>query len=340
MDKFNNKTYFVGIDISKDHLDVSVLRKETVKKFEDKKVANTVEGYEKMVEWLEQKKIPLDDCLFCMEHTGVYGLVLFAWLSCMQADFVVEPGLRIKKSIGMVRGKNDTIDARRIAEYAYIHRSKLEPFCMPATVLLQIKELLTYRTFLVKTKISLKNTLKSHEKYQPICQLNFIIEDIKRQIAEYEDRIANMEKQIKELIFSNEEIARNFKLACSVKGIGLVIASFMIVTTNNFTSFQQARKYACYCGIAPFEHSSGSSIKSRTRVSHLANKRIKALLANAASIASCHDPELRAYYHRKLMEGKTKLQVLNAISNKLVSRVFAVVNRQTPYVNIYTYNFA
>ncbi len=170
--------------------------------------------------------------------------------------------------------------------------------------------------------------------------MNYITDDINKQIAECEIRIKNTEEQIKALISSNEEMARNFKLACSVKGIGLVIASFMIVTTNNFTSFNQARKYACYCGIAPFEHSSGSSIKARTRVSHLANKKIKSLLSSGARSAIRCDPQLRSYYLRKIAEGKNEKQVINAIRNKLISRVFVVVKRQLPYVNIHAHNFA
>ena len=131
---------------------------------------------------------------------------------------------------------------------------------------------------------------------------------------------------------------KNFDLATSVKGIGFVIAAFMLVTTNNFTSFENGRKYACYSGIAPFENSSGK-YKGKATVNHLANKKIKALLSNRANSAYQWDPELKAYYARKAKEGKEHQLIINSIRCKLVNRVFAVVKRQTPYVNIYQQRF-
>jgi hypothetical protein len=53
-----------------------------------------------------------------MEHTGTYGLLLFAWLSQLGIDYCVEPGIKIKRSSGITRRKNDKVDARKIADYA------------------------------------------------------------------------------------------------------------------------------------------------------------------------------------------------------------------------------
>jgi transposase len=339
MNKFTKKKAFIGIDISKDQLDLGLLKEERSGAFEDKKVSNSFSGFEAMAKWIEKKDIQLDSCLFCMEHTGTYGLLLFAWLSQMGIDFVVEPGLKIKKSLGITRGKNDKLDARRIADYAYTNRAKLEPFIMPSALLIQIKQLLTYRDQLTRIRSSFKNSLKSHGQYQRVSGLKSITEDITVQIENLAQRIKSTEKQVESLIESDEELKKNYKLAISVKGIGFVIATFMIVTTNNFTGFENGRKYACYSGIAPFEHTSGTSIRGKTRVSNLANKKIKSLLSNGANSAYKWDPELKNYYKRKIAEGKDHNLVINSISCKLVNRVFAVVKRQTPFVVTYKQNF-
>ena len=86
--------------------------------------------------------------------------------------------------------------------------------------------------------------------------------------------------------------------------------------------------------MAPFEHISGTSIRGKTRVSHIANKRIKANLNNAARSAVQNDPELRIYYDRKAKDGKEHGVIMNAIKFKLITRVFAVINRGTPFVRI------
>lgn len=339
MKKISNKKYFLGVDISKDVLDISLVHGATYGSFKDKKIKNSFDGFEKMYNWLLKQGVEHEDCILCMEHTGTYGLLLFAWLSQMKIDYCVEPGLKIKRSLGMTRGKNDKVDARRLADYAYSNREKLSTFELPSTLIIQIKQFLTYREQLVKIKTSLKNSLKSHKTYQKVSGINSISEEIQSQIENQEARIKEVESQIVKLINTDPAMKKNFDLATSVKGIGLVIATFMLVTTNNFTGFENGRKYACYSGIAPFEYSSGSSIRGRTKVSQLGNKKMKALLSNGANSAYKYDPEIKAYYERKKNEGKDHKLIINAISCKLVNRVFATVKRQTPYVTFKHQNF-
>lgn len=337
--KFTKKKYFIGVDISKDTLDLALLKEECYGSFQDYKVENSFNGFDKVENWVLKQEIDFKDCLFCMEHTGTYGLLFFAWLSQMEVDYCVEPGTQIKKSIGMARGKNDKIDARRIADYAYSNRAKLKLFQLPSTLVLQLKQLLTYRSQLIKIRTSLKNSLKSHEQYQRVSGLKNITDQISIQIKEYDKRADQVERQIKNVINSDKSLKKNFDLATSIKGIGLVITAYMIVTTNNFTSFENGRKYACYSGIAPFDNISGTSIKGKAKVSHLANKKIKTLLTNGANSACTWDQEFKTYYKTKLAEGKEHKLIINSIRCKLVNRVFAVVKRQTPYVSIYQHNF-
>ncbi len=285
MKNFIKKRHFLGIDISQEVLDISLMNEDSYGVYKDKQVKNTFDGFETILEWTAKQKIKIEDCLFCMEHTGTYGLLLFAWLSQMNIDYCVEPGLKIKRSLGLTRGKNDKIDARRLAEYACTNRAKLQAFELPSALILQIKQFLTYRDQLVKIKTSLKNSLKSHKTYQKVSGISEISADIMSQIKDYENHIGKAESKIIQLISLDPEVKKNFELATSVKGIGLVIAAFMLVTTNNFKGFDNGRKYACYSGIAPFEYSSGSSIRGRKRVSQLGNKRIKSLLSNGANSA-------------------------------------------------------
>lgn len=334
------KTDFLGIDISKDYIDCALLNAKHPGSFTNKQFSNDLDGFDTMMEWLVKNKTDLNRCLFCMEHTGTYGLLLFAWLSDKGTDFCVEPGLKIKRSLGMTRGKDDKIDARRIADYACTHVSKLKLFTLPSQIIISIKQLLTYREQLVRIRTSLKNSIKSHEQYEQITKIKTVTGDISSLIEDYNTRIMSVEKQIIEVINSDEDIQRNFLLSTSVKGIGLVIAAFLVVTTNNFTAFEDGRQYACYSGVAPFDNTSGTSIKGKSQVSHLANKTIKTMLSRGANSASKWDPELKSYYQRKKEEGKGHKLIINAISCKLINRVFAVVKRQSPYVVTYQHKIA
>lgn len=83
----------------------------------------------------------------------------------------------------------------------------------------------------------------------------------------------------------------------------------LIAVTNAFKSFKDWRKLACYFGIAPFKHQSGSSIKGKTKVSHIANKKMKSLLNMAALSAKKNDIKIKEFYERKVEEGKNKMSV-------------------------------
>ena len=210
---------------------------------------------------------------------------------------------------------------------------------MPSPLLVKIKQLLTYREQMVRIRTSLKNSLKSHKRYLPVSGMDGIIAQIEAQIEQQNVIIVDIKQQITDIIKSDVELNRNHTLISSVKGIGVIIGAFMLVSTNNFTSFDNGRKYACYARIAPFEFSSGTSIRGKTRTSKFGNKTIKTLLNNGANSAIRYDGQMRKYYQRKREQGKDHKVIGNAICCKLVNRMFAVVKRQTPYVEVYGQNF-
>lgn len=150
-------------------------------------------------------------------------------------------------------------------------------------------------------------------------------------------QISIVEKQMNEIIKENQSMSRNFKLLTSIKGVGPQTALFMIAYTNNFTKFKEWRKFASYCGIAPFPNESGTSIRGRTKVSNLANKKIKSLLDLCAKSSIQYNPEMKQYYERRIESGKNKMSTINIIRNKLVSRMFAVIARNEPYVDLMKY---
>jgi transposase len=153
-------------------------------------------------------------------------------------------------------------------------------------------------------------------------------------IKELTQDIKQVEAAIKELIKADAALLNNYKLLVSIKAIGFVTAVYMLAYTENFCKFLNSRKFACYAGLAPFEHTSGTSLRGKNRVSHYANKKAKCLLNLAASVAIQHNPEMKAYYQRRVAEGKSKMGVLNIIRNKLVDRMFAVIKRGTGYQEV------
>lgn len=129
--------------------------------------------------------------------------------------------------------------------------------------------------------------------------------------------------------------ARLFNLIVSVPGVGAATATEILVATNELKTINDPKKMACHAGVAPFEHRSGTSVRGKTQVSHQARKRLKSLFHLGAMSAIRMKGELQNYYRRKVGEGKNKMLVLNAVRNKLIHRIYAVVKRGEQYDETY-----
>jgi len=159
----------------------------------------------------------------------------------------------------------------------------------------------------------------------------------KQTVNHLKKQLALLDEKIKKLIREDENLFEQQQLLKSIPGIGEVTSVYLLMATKGFTTFANARKFACYSGVAPFEHTSGTSIKGKTRVSHLADKKMKTLLHMVSLTAIKYDPELKEYYTRKKAEGKHTMLVLNNIKCKIVYRIFAVIQRKSNFVNLHKF---
>jgi transposase len=293
------------------------------------RVANNKVGYK---EWFKEITSVLtadSKLLVVMEHTGLYSNRFEQFLQSLCIDYCKVPALQIKRSMGVIRGKNDKVDAERIADYGWMRRDILSGDPIPTLKFTELKQLLSLRAKLVKDRSGYITRLK--EMKAAGCCDPFQDRIQQQAIKFLSKQIDLIQERIKLLIESNTELRSNCELLRSIKGIGWIIAAYMISCTDNFKRFSNARKFNCYAGLAPFKYESGSSIRGRSRVSHLANKEAKSLLNLAASCAIRCDQEMKQYYQKRVSEGKRKMSCLNIIRSKMVARMFAVVKRQTPY---------
>ena len=185
---------------------------------------------------------------------------------------------------------------------------------------------------MVQTQKKLQSPIDEFKAAGEMKMAKLIAKSIGKSLKAIDADIKNIELQITSLMKQDESLSHLFKLVTSVIGIGFVTATNLIIHTNEFTIMNNSRKLACYRGVAPFPHQSGTSIRGKTRVSHMANKKLKTNLHMAALTAIKFDVELKEYYERKVAEGKHKLSVLNAVKSKLLARVVSVVNNDQEYV--------
>ena len=322
--------FFVGIDVSKQHLDLALLVEGRI--LTSMRIDNETKAIGAALQKLTTShQVVLSQSLFCLEHTGIYSTHLLGLLQEQELTIWLEHPLQIKYSLGMQRGKNDHIDAQRIAQYAYKNRENVRLWKPTRRLITQLQRLTSLRDRLLAGKNSLEVALAEEKLFSDKATYQLLSKHSRRSLEALQKDLQGVEKQLQQLIDSDEHLNQLFNQLTSIPGMGPVTASELIITTNEFKDFDSAKKLACYAGVAPFEHSSGKSVRGKTRVSHQANKRLKTLLHLAAMRTGRLKNKFSHYYHRKVEEGKNKMSVLNAVRNKLLHALFACVKHNQKY---------
>lgn len=326
--------FHIGVDVSKTKLDFAVVDRLLVKLIKHFVIPNTKEGILDLLETLTESGITNGEVLVCLENTGVYSRHLCSVLANEKIDHWIADGLEIKLSKGIVRTKNDRVDALEIAMYSIRNIDKLKLYSAPHTEIIKLKLLFAEREKATKALLLFKSTNEnllffSEDTFRTVASLNLKI------VNEIKAHCKSVESHMLEIVNRNELLDKQYKLITSVTGIGKITALYFIITTNAFNYFANWRKYACYAGVAPFEYRSGTSVLKNPKVHKFGNKKMKAMLRMCAMTAITRDAQIKVYYKKKMSEGKHSRLVLNNIKCKLIARVFAVVKRKTLFVNIH-----
>jgi transposase len=326
--------YFLGVDMSKNSFNAALTLDGI--NFYDHEVKNNAAAIQQYFSDLLAKfKFKPVQLMVCMEHTGIYCYPLLDYLTKHSIKICVEPAIQIIRSQGLQRGKNDKIDSRRIAKYLFKNYAELKQWTPKRPVIQKLKALLAVRERLLKAKNQFEIPIRESKEFIEKSIRNQLEKSCRASIQAIKKDIKRIDQELTKIVKEDDRVSRQMKLATSVTGVGPIIGANMIITTNEFQDIRNHKKYACYSGIAPFEHQSGVSLRSKKRVSQFANKTIKSLLHLGARSAIQSSPELKLYYQRKCAEGKPKMSVLNAVCNKLITRVFVCINNNRLYQKNY-----
>lgn len=338
------KELYFGVDVSKKTLDVAYYDGVTLDwKNGHIQVTNDESGFKKIGSWIKKLGIEKPQCVFCMEYTGLYNQNFRQWLEREGIVYGMVNGRKMhhfepdldEGERALDRIKTDETDSFRIAIYCEqnVRKIKRNPSKLPSETYFKLKRLMAERTQYVRQAALYKQQLNDISVYD--TELSHMRK--KSELDSLKRGIKDTDKEINKIMDEDPQIKKNYDLICTVMGVGRVIALETIVLTENFTAFTDPRKYACYIGIAPFPRQSGTSVHSAPHLTKKGFSQAKADLSIACLTTITHDAGLGAYYKRKKEEGKHTGVVLNAIKFKIVLRMFAVVKRQTPYVNTEKY---
>jgi transposase len=313
---------FIGIDVSKLTLDIAFLNQDA--EVESFKIENKPVSIKRFFKKLS-KQLNLENSLVCAEFTGHYCYPLRK--VCLEEGYSLwlESGAEIKQRSGVTRYKNDKVDAIRIVDYARRHQDKAKVQRVEDYTLESVRTLSAERELFIKERAKYKTQIKDLKGFMDEALYKARSKRLTKQVESLTKLIKEIDQQIKSLLESSEKLTNQKAILTSIDGIGDQVAIHTILATSAFTKFNSGRKFACHAGVAPFAFESGTSQRSRRKVSFRANMELKKLFHMAALSAIKMKGEFKDYFDRKVAEGKNKMTVINAVRAKLINRIFALI---------------
>lgn len=329
--------YYVGVDVASASFYAAIGQSSQDQNWQNvgkaEEFGNTHDALPQFLDWLRRNRVTPDKAIICMEATGVYNEVLAYFLVTNGYQLAIQPPLEVKKAFKPVGHKTDPVDSRQIAEYAYRYFDQLRLWKPREEILEQIKVLLSTREqFSAQTTAHLNalRALKRKMIRTPLAE-----EMHENAIKQLKLSIRTLEQEIERLIDQDPTYRQFIGLLVTIPGVGLLLASHLLVTFHSAPQPLSSKHLAAFIGICPYEHRSGTSVYSTPTSRHYGPPGFRKLLYLAALSVRTHQPQFRLYFMRKVIEGKPKQLVINNIANKLVKIICAVIRTGTPYIQGY-----
>lgn len=314
------KADFVGIDVSKDTLDVELL---PIGKY--LQVSNDAAGFKQISQRL--KKLGIGNAYVCMEATNRYWEQIAHYLHEQgHTVFVVNPA-RIKgfAQSEQIRQKTDKLDAGLIARFCQAHISKLRPWSPPKREIRVIQELERELDAVKCQIVEADNRLQSGMTYPPL------IDATKRLVGALKLQAKQIEALIKEHYESSEELKFQRDLLLSIISVGEVTASTFLGEVGDVSRFAHVRQLEAYLGVSLKFAKSGKSVYKAPRLAKVGSPRMRKTLYMAALNGMYHNPLLIAYAERLRSKNKKPKVIICAVMRKLLRIIYGVLKSGQPF---------
>jgi transposase len=304
-----------GIDISKDVFDVYG------SKSGHNQFKNDAKGFVSFLKHLPK------DVLIVMEATGYYHYRLAQFLYKSGISVSVVNPLSVKRFIQMklAKVKTDKSDAKAISEYGEMNDVPL--YTALTDVQSECLQLFRLLDSYIKHRTATKNKLKGEEVLG--IPSRFVYRSLTRTLKQLNKEVLVLESRLLALVKQDQQ--HQLTLIKSIPGMGVKTALFLIVVTDGFKKFENASQLCSYVGITPTIRKSGSSVRGRSRISKVGNKKLRNLLFLCSFSACKHNKACREIYERLVAKGKSKKLALIAVGNKLLKQAFAIAKSGKPY---------
>lgn len=313
----------LGIDVSKATLDVALLLDETASKPRHRVFANTGQGHQQLLSWLQsQGATPAQACL---EATGTYAdAVALALHAAGHRVALVNPAqVRAFGQSQLKRTKTDKADAQMIARFCDMHQPPL--WNPPAPELRELQAMVRRVEALDEMRRMEENRLESSTACEAVQA------SLHDHIRYLEAQIATTRQQIQDHIEGHPTLKKQAHLLQSIPGIGPITAAAVLAEIGDFSHFRTAHQVAAFAGLAPRLRESGTSVRGKPRLSKVGSSRLRKCLYFPAMTALRFNPLIKAFGLRLAAQGKCKMLIIGAAMRKLLILAYGVLKSDKPF---------
>ena len=321
---------YVGIDPASETFTAATYSAPKQYKTAPRPFSNTCEGILDFEQWLQSQNLSTDQATICVENTGVYSEVLCYQLHELGYQLALLDPRKVWKAFPDGQPKSDPLDSQKIAEYGARYADQLQLWQPKPVIIEQIRVILSTREQLVQQKTATQNTHSS--LVRKVIQTPAANRALEVTLTHLKIQIHELEEELKRLIRSQPTLLQGAMLLMTAPGVSWLLSAHLLVMTEGFRELPRYRTLAQYLGISPNEHTSGTSVRRRTRSRRYGPATIRKLLHLAARSLRTHDPQARRYFLDKTAEGKPKRLVLNNIANRLLKKLCAMLQHGRPYI--------
>lgn len=323
---------FIGIDVSKDKLDVLWLRSTQPQKVKTRVFKNHRVHLRDVSDWLVKQTGEAPESIHViMEATSIYHENLAYELYATGFVVYVANPARVKefaRSEGVLH-KTDKKDSLVQALYVYEKHERLTPREPEA---IEIRELRTLMARLGAMEKDLQREQNRQEKAQATITNERVLASLENMIRTLKEEIAKLKGDINNHIDGHPGLKHDRELLMSIPGVAEV-CSVQLLTLLRSRHFGAAKECAAFAGLAPVQRESGSSLRGRSHISKAGRSDLRAKLYMAAVTACQYNPDVRALKLRMQAKGKAQLAIVVAAMRKLVHIAFGVLKHQQKYVS-------
>jgi transposase len=310
----------VGIDVSKATLAVCLLLDAGQGELQQE-FCNVPSGHRRLHRWIRQHGATVEQ--ICMESTGSYHLALAAFLHEQQNVVSIVNPRRIHAyaKSRLSRAKTDGVDARLIAQFGL--REPLPIWSPPTAAQTKVRDL--------QSRIDeIGRTLTRHRQRREHCQDPAVLASLEREEHFWKQELGDLEQQVNAVLRADSTLGEVVDRLVSIPGVGRLTA-IRFVAQVDISRFERASSFAAYLGVTPSEHSSGTSVHQRPRMSKMGAKNLRRALYFPAVQATKYNPQIKALYERLIAKGHAKKSALGAAMRKLAHQIYGVWTSGLPY---------